>query len=83
MKHYGLGCRSVLVACAMARRLAVAGCGTTTGERAASGAGVGAAVGGAAGAATGGSVVRGAAIGAGAGAVTGAATDEDDIDLDD
>ncbi|TVP50411.1 MAG: hypothetical protein EA345_05125 [Halomonas sp.] len=62
--------------------IGLAGCGTTTGERATSGAGVGAAVGAGAAAATGGSVGRGAAIGAGAGAATGAATDEDDISLD-
>lgn len=61
--------------------LLLAGCGATTGERAASGAGVGAAVGAGAGAATGGSAVRGAVIGAGAGAATGALTDEEDIDL--
>lgn len=81
MKRYGL--RGVSMVFATSLMLALAGCGTSTGERAASGAGVGAAVGGAAGAVTGGSVVKGAAIGAGAGAVTGAATDEDDIDLDD
>ncbi|WP_083007721.1 hypothetical protein [Halomonas sp. GT] len=62
--------------------LVLAGCGSTTGERAASGAGVGAAVGAGAAAATGGDVTQGAAVGAGAGAATGAATDEDDISLD-
>nr|WP_082995162.1 hypothetical protein [Halomonas elongata] len=63
--------------------LGLSACGTTTGERALSGAGVGAAVGGAAAAVTGGDVSQGAVIGAGAGAATGAATDEGDIDLDD
>jgi len=62
--------------------LALAGCGTTTGERATSGAGVGAAVGAGAAAVTGGSVTQGAVIGGGVGAATGAATDEDDINLD-
>ena len=62
--------------------LVLAGCGSTTGERAASGAGVGAAVGAGAAAATGGSVGQGAVIGGGVGAATGAATDEDDISLD-
>lgn len=62
--------------------LVLAGCGTTTGERTTSGAGVGAAVGAGASALTGGSIVRGAVIGAGVGAATGALTDEDDINLD-
>ena len=62
--------------------LALAGCGTTTSERATSGAGVGAAVGAGAAAVTGGSVTQGAVIGGGVGAATGAATDEDDINLD-
>ncbi|MDN3554541.1 hypothetical protein [Halomonas maura] len=61
--------------------LGLAGCGTTTSERALSGAGVGAAVGAGAAAMTGGSVTRGAVIGGGVGAATGAATDSDDIDL--
>ncbi|MDL4861299.1 hypothetical protein NPJ88_003040 [Halomonas elongata] len=63
--------------------IGLSACGTTTGERALSGAGVGAAVGGAAAVVTGGDISRGAVIGAGAGAATGAATDEDDINLDD
>ncbi|RAW06945.1 hypothetical protein VO226_05850 [Halomonas elongata] len=63
--------------------IGLSACGTTTGERALSGAGVGAAVGGAAAAVTGGDISRGAVIGAGAGAATGAATDEDDINLGD
>ena len=60
----------------------LAGYGTTTSERATSGAGVGAAVGAGAAAVTGGSVTQGAVIGGGVGAATGAATDEDDINLD-
>lgn len=58
------------------------GCGTTTSERALSGAGVGAATGAAASAVTGGDITTGAAIGAGVGAATGALTDEDDINLE-
>ncbi|PMR69558.1 hypothetical protein CR158_10575 [Halomonas heilongjiangensis] len=61
--------------------LGLTGCGTTTGERALSGAGVGAAIGGGAAAMTGGSITRGAVIGGGLGAAAGAATDRDDIDL--
>ncbi|MFM9270167.1 YMGG-like glycine zipper-containing protein [Halomonas elongata] len=63
--------------------LGLSACGTTTGERALSGAGVGAAVGGVAAAVTGGDVSQGAVIGASAGAATGAATDEDDLNLGD
>lgn len=62
--------------------IALSGCGTTTGERATSGAGIGAAVGAGAAAATGGSVTQGAIIGGGVGAATGAATDADDINLE-
>lgn len=82
MKRHGIRLRTAGLAILASLMLVLAGCGTSSGERAASGAGVGAAVGAGAGAATGGSAVKGAAIGAGAGAVTGAATDEDDIDLD-
>ena len=57
-----------------------AACGSSTGDRALSGAGIGAAAG-----AVGGALVgapgTGAAIGAGVGAAAGAATDEDDVDL--
>lgn len=62
--------------------IGLAGCGTTTGERAASGAGLGAAVGAGAAAVTGGNVTQGAVVGGGVGAATGAATDENDINLD-
>ena len=74
--------RLVTLSAIAAMTLALAGCGTTTGERATSGAGVGAAVGAGAAAVTGGSVTQGAVIGGGVGAATGAATDEDDINLD-
>ncbi|XQU08651.1 hypothetical protein P4544_01800 [Halomonas sp. LY9] len=74
--------RIVTLSALAALTLALAGCGSTTGERAASGAGVGAAVGAGAAAVTGGSVTQGAVIGGGVGAATGAATDEDDINLD-
>lgn len=61
--------------------LVLAGCGSSTSDRAISGAGIGAAVGGAGAAVTGGSVLGGALLGGGAGAAAGGLTDEDDIDL--
>jgi osmotically inducible lipoprotein OsmB len=61
----------------------VAACGSSTTDRALSGAGIGAGVGAATGAATGGSVLGGAAIGGAGGAAAGGLTDEDDIDLGD
>ncbi|MFZ1415109.1 MAG: hypothetical protein WAS73_11115 [Defluviicoccus sp.] len=59
------------------------GCGTSTSDRAVSGAGIGAAVGSAGAAVTGGSIVGGALLGAGAGAAAGGLTKEKDIDLGD
>lgn len=64
-----------------AAALLLAACGSSTGDRGLSGAGIGAAVGTAVGAVTGLSIVEGALIGAGAGSLTGALTDEDTIDL--
>lgn len=61
--------------------LMLAGCGTTTSERALSGAGVGAAVGAAGAALTNGSIGTGAIIGGAAGAATGALTNERQLDL--
>ena len=60
--------------------LALAGCGTNTGDRALSGAGIGAASGAVIGAIVGAPLV-GAAIGAGAGALTGAVTTPSQVDL--
>lgn len=74
--------RAVTLSAIAALTIGLAGCGTTTGERATSGAGVGAAVGAGAAAVTGGSVTQGAVIGGGVGAATGAATDEEDINLE-
>lgn len=74
--------RILALGAVVALTIGLAGCGTSTGERATSGAGVGAAVGAGAAAVTGGSVVQGAVIGGGVGAATGAATDEDDINLE-
>lgn len=74
--------RIMALGAVVALTIGLAGCGTSTGERATSGAGVGAAVGAGAAAVTGGSVVQGAVIGGGVGAATGAATDSDDINLD-
>ena len=59
---------------------ALAGCGTSTGDRGLSGAGIGAATGAVAGALVG-APLAGAAIGAGAGAAIGAATSPSNIDL--
>jgi len=61
--------------------LGLSACGSTTGDRGLSGAGIGAAGGTAVGLFTGLGVVEGALIGAGAGGLTGVLTDEDDIDL--
>ncbi|HDZ46384.1 hypothetical protein LCGC14_0086870 [marine sediment metagenome] len=74
--------RILALSAIVALTVGLAGCGTSTGERATSGAGIGAAVGAGAAAATGGSVVQGAVIGGGVGAATGAATDADDINLE-
>lgn len=62
--------------------LTLTACGTTTSERALSGAGVGAALGAGAAAITGGDLGTGAVVGGAAGAATGALTDEEDIDLE-
>ncbi|CAA7613873.1 hypothetical protein [Magnetospirillum sp. UT-4] len=61
--------------------LALAGCGTSTTDRALSGAGIGAGVGAGTAAVTGGSILGGAAIGGAGGAAAGALTDEEDLDL--
>ena len=74
--------RILTLGAVVALTIVLAGCGTSTGERATSGAGVGAAMGAGAAAATGGSMTQGAVIGGGIGAATGAATDEDDINLE-
>jgi len=58
-------------------------CGNTTGDRAASGAGIGAAGGAVVGAVTGLSLVQGVVLGAAAGGLTGALTDESQINLGD
>ncbi len=61
--------------------LAVAGCGYSTGDRAASGGLLGAGAGATIGAVTGGSPLTGALIGGGVGAVGGAVTSHDDVNL--
>lgn len=60
---------------------ALAGCGNTPGDRAASGGALGAGVGAAGAAITGGSMLGGALLGGAAGAAAGALTDEEDINL--
>jgi osmotically inducible lipoprotein OsmB len=71
-----------VIGAAVASVLALAACGTTPGDRAASGALIGAGAGAAIGAATG-NAATGAAIGAAAGAVTGAVTDPCTLNLGD
>lgn len=61
--------------------LALAGCGTSTTDRALSGGALGAGAGAAAGALTGGNAGTGAIIGGALGAAAGAITDADDIYL--
>ena len=60
---------------------ALAGCGTSTTDRALSGAALGGAAGAGVAAATGGSVVKGAVIGGAAGAAAGALTSPKDVNL--
>jgi osmotically inducible lipoprotein OsmB len=60
--------------------IGLAGCGTSTGDRGLSGAGIGAAGGAVVGAIVGAPLI-GAAIGAGAGAAVGAATSPSQVDL--
>jgi osmotically inducible lipoprotein OsmB len=66
---------------ALAAALLLAGCGSSTSDRALSGGAIGAGAGAGLGAVTGTSVLGGAALGGAAGAATGALTDEDDVDL--
>ena len=61
--------------------LALAACGSSTGDRAISGGGIGAAAGAGLGLATGGSVLGGALIGGAVGAAAGGLTHEKDINL--
>lgn len=61
--------------------LGVSACGSSTSDRAISGAGIGAGVGAVGGLLIGADPVTGAVIGGAVGAGTGAATDEDKIDL--
>jgi len=67
----------------MTASLVLAGCGSSTGDRAASGAGIGAGAGAVIGAVTGLSILQGVLLGAAAGGLTGALTDEDFINLGD
>ena len=63
--------------------LLLAGCGSSTKDRALSGAGIGAAAGAGTSAVTGGNPITGGLLGGAAGAAAGGLTDEDDIDLGD
>jgi osmotically inducible lipoprotein OsmB len=80
-EQFDLGRLAVTVAFAAGLSLALAACGSSTSDRALSGAGIGAASGAGLGAVTGGSVLGGAVLGGAAGAAVGGLTDEDDIDL--
>lgn len=72
--------RPCLGLAAIALALMLAGCGSTTGDRAMSGAGIGAAAGAITGALVG-APLAGAAIGAAAGGTIGAATQPSQVDL--
>ena len=61
----------------------LAACGSSTSDRALSGAGIGAASGAMLSAATGGDALNGAILGGAVGAAVGGLTDEDDFDLGD
>jgi hypothetical protein len=63
--------------------LILAGCGSSTTDRAISGGGIGAAAGAGTAAVAGGNPVTGGLLGGAAGAATGALTDEDDVNLGD
>ena len=63
--------------------LMLAGCGSSTTDRALSGGGIGAAAGAGTAAVTGGSPVTGGLLGGAAGAAIGGLTDEDDVNLGD
>lgn len=72
-----------ITACIAGAALVLAGCGSSTGDRAISGAGIGAVAGTVLGAVTGLSLLQGALIGAGVGGLTGALTSQDMINLGD
>jgi hypothetical protein len=61
--------------------IGLSACGTTTSDRALSGAGIGAGVGAVGSAITGGSAVTGAVVGGAVGAAAGAVTNKDQVDL--
>jgi hypothetical protein len=63
--------------------LLLAGCGSSTTDRALSGGGIGAAAGAGTAAVTGGNPLTGGLLGGAAGAAAGALTDEDDVNLGD
>ena len=67
----------------LAAALVLSACGSSEGDRTASGAGIGAAGGAVIGAVTGLSILEGAVIGAAVGGATGYFTDEDTVDLGD
>lgn len=72
-----------LLACLVLITFSLSACGSDTGDRVASGAGIGATAGAVVGAVTGLSVLQGVVIGAAAGGVIGGVTDESTINLGD
>lgn len=70
-----------IVGIATLASVGLSACGSSTTDRAVSGAGIGAAAGAAGGALTGGSPIAGALIGGAGGAAVGGLTDKNDFDL--
>lgn len=73
--------RLTLASIAVLSAVTLAGCGTSTSDRAISGGAIGAGLGAGAGALTGGSVVGGALLGGAGGAAAGALTSPGDVNL--
>ncbi len=71
----------IYIPLSVAALLLLAACGSSTSDRALSGAAIGAGAGAAVGAVTGGNIVAGTLIGGAAGAAAGGLTDPDDFDL--
>lgn len=73
--------RKIMLILAVPLALTLAGCGSSTTDRALSGAALGGAAGAGVAAATGGSVLGGAVVGGAVGAAAGALTSEKDVNL--
>jgi len=77
----GVQMKRNIIPLAIISALVLAGCGSSTGDRAASGAGIGAGAGAILGAVTGMSILQGVVVGAAAGGILGAVTNENTINL--